>query len=601
MTEILNQLKQLLKMSLDELEQAQKNSLHLSSNMTLLAEKVKATWQNNNCFLTEYDSFITNITAIMDITRKFNIQMHMHNNKLTEMQSLFAKMEQQTKSNVNTGHLYPAEEYDLNSECDEIFVYPKLQLSDIYQENSIIKGKVTHIKSLEELSFYIMDMSSEHLGSIVDLSKSLRLRQYHDLPPANEIFGYVLDNNIFRAVLGPKSLYDVEMCEEIWPCYILDTGEILALKTHDDDNVMYRITEEQKSIPAQAILCQLNAHNKNPFFAHKELEHKLKNLEYEFCELKILRIVNDYLQVEFVNNSNNTGNENDLQLNNIENLSLSTEPYKIDRKQLTEDELEMLYEEPLNTTNAMKAVMGYDPQDDKRICRFYDPKTGACFKGANCKLEHILPQPEGWTKDVLPSSSIMDCRHPAIIYPSGSIVSITPTYVGRLDRFYAQINDPHQAIVPMVWNDEDIPSWKRLKKPPYMYELVLARYIDDLWYRAQIMSHDDDYRMFKVLYVDYGNCQVVHLRNLASIDVNKAQVPFQAVLCRMEAVKENILLTKEEQKSAVEILCEMILNKTMDVKVISHYEDLFIDFVDQQEYPLPKKFIEMGFLEESGQ
>lgn len=56
---------------------------------------------------------------------------------------------------------------------------------------------------------------------------------------------------------------------------------------------------------------------------------------------------------------------------------------------LTKEELEELYEEPLNTSNAMKAIMGYAPKDDERICRFYDSKTGKCFKGNNCQFEHV--------------------------------------------------------------------------------------------------------------------------------------------------------------------------------------------------------------------
>ncbi len=55
---------------------------------------------------------------------------------------------------------------------------------------------------------------------------------------------------------------------------------------------------------------------------------------------------------------------------------------------LTQEELDELYEEPFSTENALVAVMGYDPQDDKRICKYFDPKTNACFKGSNCKLEH---------------------------------------------------------------------------------------------------------------------------------------------------------------------------------------------------------------------
>lgn len=60
--------------------------------------------------------------------------------------------------------------------------------------------------------------------------------------------------------------------------------------------------------------------------------------------------------------------------------------------QLTQEELDMLYEEPPTvTTNALKAVLNYIPRDDNRICQHYDPRTGRCFKGNSCILEHVAP------------------------------------------------------------------------------------------------------------------------------------------------------------------------------------------------------------------
>lgn len=48
---------------------------------------------------------------------------------------------------------------------------------------------------------------------------------------------------------------------------------------------------------------------------------------------------------------------------------------------LTQEELDMLYEEPeMMTTNAMRAVSGHDPTDDRRLCPHYDPKTGTYTK-----------------------------------------------------------------------------------------------------------------------------------------------------------------------------------------------------------------------------
>lgn len=38
--------------------------------------------------------------------------------------------------------------------------------------------------------------------------------------------------------------------------------------------------------------------------------------------------------------------------------------------------------------NLNEFVLGYDARDELRICRFTRP-DGSCFKGKNCKLEHI--------------------------------------------------------------------------------------------------------------------------------------------------------------------------------------------------------------------
>lgn len=56
---------------------------------------------------------------------------------------------------------------------------------------------------------------------------------------------------------------------------------------------------------------------------------------------------------------------------------------------LSAEEREQLFEEPRNISNVMKAVMGYDPKDNERICQFFNPETGKCFKGNNCRLEHV--------------------------------------------------------------------------------------------------------------------------------------------------------------------------------------------------------------------
>lgn len=63
----------------------------------------------------------------------------------------------------------------------------------------------------------------------------------------------------------------------------------------------------------------------------------------------------------------------------------------LERVQITEEQRRILFEEENGTSNALKAVLGYEPQDSKRICPHFDPITGGCFKGKTCRLEHVAP------------------------------------------------------------------------------------------------------------------------------------------------------------------------------------------------------------------
>lgn len=62
---------------------------------------------------------------------------------------------------------------------------------------------------------------------------------------------------------------------------------------------------------------------------------------------------------------------------------------------ITDEQRKELFEEPeMQTMNALKAVVGYVPTDEKRYCRYYNPITNGCFKGSKCLLLHA-PAIEG--------------------------------------------------------------------------------------------------------------------------------------------------------------------------------------------------------------
>ncbi|XP_005178464.1 uncharacterized protein LOC101887890 [Musca domestica] len=626
MQERLQQLQQLHKICLQELFQLQTNVEQYLQSSTNMVRMVENHWseveRGGGLALMIYDNFLTSITNVMNLARKFNLQLQLNQSEdKTQILEMFGIKAGEESSNTKTvkdnkdtntenkelkridfiqnynKSLYPAEEMPCTANEDRNdmgFIYPKQNLNEIYTIGDKIKGFITYLKDVNNLEFNIIDFQSKYVGIINEVAHSLDLRQYHSLPPVNEVFGLVLDKRILRAVRSTTILYDQELEEQVYPCYLLDFGEIEHMKM---DDIKYRLSEEQQHIPALGILCRVHLQSQDNAAAEK-----LKEMEYKQCDLKINEIKNDLLVVEFANDDD----DDDLKTtithttDRVQDLKIDTNPFRqtnpMQTKELTREELEILYDDPLLcTSNALTAVMGYNPKDEKRLCRFYDPKTGACFKGSSCKQDHEPLDPEGWTKDIIPATSFVDNRTPTVVYPKDAIINITPTHIGQICSFYAQINDVHHNNSPLIWNDEDIPAWKRLEKPPHIYELVLARYDDGNWYRAKIVSHDDDYKMFKVFYVDYGNHQLVHLRYLAKCDSGMAQIPFQAILCRLANLRE-VQVAPQEKKHAIEKLCAVLLNQNLDVKVVSHHEDLIITFVDESHLRLLDNLMIEGYV-----
>ncbi|CAD7011593.1 uncharacterized protein LOC101453621 [Ceratitis capitata] len=487
-----------------------------------------------------------------------------------------------------------------------------------YKVGSILNGSVTYIRDLDSLSFFVCDSESIEFQKIANLKSMLHLKQYIDIPPKNEIFGLVLDDTILRAIRLNSST------NENHDVLLMDFGETTTMSAAD---VTYRLPIDIQKIPAQAMLCKLNGifGQKNTQYA--DLRSYLQELEYtntsflikfkeEKCSIMTLDLLKDNRKKEadlpenktktastnlekvdgtnpFQSNSNFAIDDNDEAIP-LRALPLFTEDNKRLPNGLTQEEMDMLAEEPLNTTNAMTAVLGYNPKDEQRICRFYDPKTGCCFKGANCRLEHTPQQPDGWTKDRIPTRTIIESVTPMTRFAAGIMINITVTHVGEIEYFYAQINDIDNPIEPLIWNDDEIPFSIRLTKPPMLYDLVRAQYDDTLWYRAKIIDFDDSGKVFKVFYVDYGNQQNVTLLQLAHCDRLTEHFAFQAVQFRVADIMQNPEATVEQRSNGIRTINALILNHAVDVKVVNHDEDLIVRFMGAPYSSIPKRLISMG-------
>lgn len=415
---------------------------------------------------------------------------------------------------------------------------------------------------------------SQSNGKLEQMLASLQnvTTRLEELPDSERtVFGVELEGTIFRAIRSKSAL--------AWPFLkLLDVGEVLP---YSESTILYQLTTYYQQLAPLAVRCQLVDVVDEPFCGdfNRYLEENVYNIRrFEICvhEDDILKV---NLSTPLKENFNPF-------LPQKKRAEPAPKMYKVSEKDLTQEQLDELYEEPLNTTNAMKATMGYVPQDDARICPFYDPKIQGCFKGASCRLEHVAKDPDGWTRDrTLHKAKI---RAQLIEPKLGSMVKLIPTTIVNVEEFYGQLDRKEYmeglSELQRLLNDPKyVRDFRQMDHKPCEFvvcelvlnwslkcsildtrELVFAFYArDGQWYRAEVLEYFHD-GLIEVFYLDYGNRENVRLEDLRMWDDQFDYLPFQAVHCRLA----NVSRLRDNDARATTALQEEILDRLVMVKVL---------------------------------
>ncbi|XP_065078217.1 uncharacterized protein krimp isoform X1 [Ochlerotatus camptorhynchus] len=435
-----------------------------------------------------------------------------------------------------------------------VFVYLEQSLKQ-YSPGQTGTGYLTYVVP-KTTTFYMIDRSQSN-GKMEQTLSSLQNVSTHleELPDSDvTVFGVELEGTIFRAIRSQSVL--------AWPFLkLLDVGEVVP---YSESMILYELTKYYQQLAPLAVRCQLVDVVDEPFCGdfNRYLMDNLYNIRrFEICarEDDILRV---NLSTAFKVNRNPF-----LPLTQKKPVEPAPKEYKISEKTLTQEQLNSLYEEPLNTTNVMKATLGYVPKDDARICPFYDPKIQGCFKGASCRLEHVAKDPDGWTRDrALHKAKI---RAQLIEPKIGSMVKLIPTTIINVEEFYGQLDRKEYieglSELQRFLNDPTyVREFRMMDHKPYTRELVFAFYSGDgQWYRAEVLEYFHD-GLMDVFYLDYGNRENVRLEDLRMWDDRFDYLPFQAVHCRLA----NVSRLREDDARATAALREEILDRLMMVKVL---------------------------------
>ncbi|XP_058444573.1 uncharacterized protein LOC131426134 isoform X2 [Malaya genurostris] len=451
-------------------------------------------------------------------------------------------------------------------EAEPVFEYLEQSLQD-YKQGQTGVCFITNVISNSTL-FYILDRSND--GAKTDqILKTLQnvTARLEELPASSsEIFGLEIRGEIFRAIRNKPDLSTTPSLR------LLDTGEIIPF---DEMMILYRLPEYYQNIPLLAIRCKLvDVANGTLFCDYQKYlkQNMYVNLKYEICEIESATL---HLKLAAI--PRNKKQKAKAKAKRKPESEPAVRDYKISENTLTQEELAILYEEPESTTNAMKATMGYIARDDERICPFYDPSIGGCFKGAGCKLEHVAKDPHGWTRDRALHKVKIRARQ---VEPKiGSEHEFVPTAIISAQEFYGQLVVPGcgEALsdLQLQLNDPiNVRTFRKMDHKPYTREYVFAQYQGE-WSRAEVIEYYDDSTIV-VFYVDYGNYEQIGIDDLRLWDDRFDYLPLQAIHCRLA----NVLQPEENADKATAALRRAILDKRVRVKVLdirAYWEVLVFD------------------------
>lgn len=167
------------------------------------------------------------------------------------------------------------------------------------------------------------------------------------------------------------------------------------------------------------------------------------------------------------------------------------------------------------------AILEYNVQDDRKLCQFARP-NGTCFMGAHCNLEHPIKKIFQSTikiKEGLfqPSNTFM----PEL----NEVLTVTITNFQNPSLLYGHIKHPSnlnggimKEMLKRMNKKQVVSSYTTFDRAPEIGELVIARNVDQRWYRATVVgicgSESALCPVLKVFMIDYGEFAKLLLSNI---------------------------------------------------------------------------------------
>lgn len=430
----------------------------------------------------------------------------------------------------------------------------RLKFSHPVAVGNVFIGRVTSV--LQDV-FHVAVNESEY-----SIKMELKdLQSLFWLPENYEKFLLVTEDGIFRATRIPTAPSSIDSTR-FMNIYFLDTGEsyIIEIPNTKLHQITFEMPAELMQVPAIAIKCRLNEVFVEDNVTHySEFFLECSNQKHEFEVVKVEKdalIVNIFLYNESNDDQDETSSELSLQVDKSSDKMFDQLTKRgigaVTKESMTAAQLNILDEEPLNTDSALIAVQGFETHDDDRLCKFYNPTIGGCFKGGRCKQIHLSEIKDGTCRDreeLYYNSILEEIPLPKV----QSIIRIEIMSLSSIRRIYCRYRKnvitrnkySIDMLIKHMNKPEEVKTFKPVKQLPSLKQLVLLS-VNGIFCRGRVESLPDSDQNVDVFLVDFGRFETVKCRNLYHWSVQFNYLAFQSFEMEIANIEPFKINTDEE-------------------------------------------------------
>lgn len=364
-------------------------------------------------------------------------------------------------------------------------------------------------------------------------------------PETYELFLVLVESAYLRATRLPSETVN----NDEFPLLLIDTGETILL---DFDGfpfeMLFVMPECLQKIPGVAIRCQLG---------ECHVDHKSEN-EFDLV-FYIVENLGDTLIVDI----HPTKKEDDEYMESDDLFYASTDTESeyeldsgIDGPEDDDNLAQALNSDFITTDDPVEAVQGFAGESED-ICRYYNAATGGCFKGANCKQQHVdkiddatvpIEKVQVYTFDKCPA--IVDSKK-----ISRGTYNVHITEFITVNQFicfmqHADVEQSMQKVADLV----NSPGFAFVKMPtlPTPRELVVVKTADGKFMRARVEEAANKHGKVKVLLLDTGKFTNVNISQLHLWAESLQDIPIRLVEMEIANIKPH--RDESNTKEALELL-----------------------------------------------